>query len=215
MSVFCVPCCHINNSCTHECYNINLLLGYGNHHYTCFNPCCYKHNCLILKKKMLHEIKNIQTFCCSCQKILLYYDEKKNKKMEEINKMYLLFFILSNITEDLNGDFIIGELHTLNIQDIDYWFIVINHIESNYCENAVCTFPGCYKYKKSDVVELSKFINIINIFDGNKFIDEFIDIVMYINNKILIKHVSCCNTSFKLCGDSDCFEQKLLLYVNT
>ena len=136
--------------------------------------------------------------------------------MEEINKMYLLFFILSNITEDLNGDFIIGELHTLNIQDIDYWFSVIDHVKSSYCENIgshnTCSFPGCNTYKNSGVIELLKSLEIKNEIKNIFEFEEYVDIIAYISKKLLQKHVLTCDKPIGFCEHSDCMEQKLLLF---
>jgi len=119
---------------------------------------------------------------------------------------------LTNTSIDSNGKYVIGSLQEIDTQNIDYWFAVITHIGTEYCENIesnnTCSFPGCNTYKNSNTVELLKTMTIVNIFE----IVEYVDIIEYISNKLLIKHVLTCNLQIGECEDSDCMEQKLLLY---
>jgi hypothetical protein len=211
-SVFCSPC-NLRDHClcgTKNCYNAVLLEGFGNHHYTCFNPDCNKKNCFILKEKLLFELKNLKAFCCICQNIIIKYTVKINNKKDEINKLYLLFLLLSNTRINSNDGYIIGELQEIDTQDIDYWFGVMNHIRTDYCENTgsnnTCSFPGCNTYKNSNTVEFFKTLEIVNIFE----IVEYVDIIEYISNKLLTIHVLTCNLQIGFCEDSDCSEKKLL-----
>lgn len=209
---FCSPCYVQNHDLcrTKHCNNAELLEGFGNHHYMCVNPDCNKKNCFILKEKLLYELKNLNTLCCICQNIIIKYTVKFNNKKDEINRLYLLFLLLSNATIDSNGKYIIGTLREIGTPDIDYWFSVINHTGTDYCEhtdsNNTCSFPGCNTYKNSNMIELIKTAEIVNIFE----FEEYVDIISYISNKLLIIHVLTCDLQKGFCKDSDCSEQKLL-----
>ena len=213
--VFFSPCNLPNHAMcrTTLCSNIELLEGFGNHHYTCVNPECNKKNCFKLKQKLLYELNNLNILCCTCQNIIKKYTIKFNNKKDEINKLYLLFLLLANTSIDSNGKYIIREvLYEIDTQDIDYWFGVFNHVQTDYCENigsnTTCPFPGCNTYKNSNIIELLKHNEIVNIFE----IVEYVDIIQYISNLLLIRHVLTCNSPMGFCEDSDCLEQKLSLY---
>ena len=215
-SVFCSPCNSENHDmCRTNCYNALLLEYFGNHHYTCVDPDCTKKNCFILKEKLLYEIKNLHVFCCFCQHIINRYIVKFNNQKYKINKLYLLFLILANMSIDSNGGYVFEVLEEIDTRDIDYWFSVINHTETQYCENKgsnnTCSFPGCNTYKNSNVLELLKNLEIKNEIKNIFEFEEYVDIIEYISKKLLHKHVLTCNKLIGFCEHSDCSEQKLLL----
>ena len=170
----------------------------------------------MLKEKLLYEIKNLHTFCCFCQHIIKRYNVKYNNQKNNINKLYLLFLILANISIDSNGGYVFGVLYEIDNQDIDYWFNVISHTQTEYCENKgsnnTCSFPGCNTYKNSNVLELLKSFEIKNEIKNIFEFVEYVDIIAYISKKILHKHVLNCNKLIGFCEHSDCAEQKLLLF---